>query len=85
MSAADAIRRAQAWREHDCRYVMPGKCELCDNLAAIGPASVALAAAVQELLRGMSEEAQDIFFGVERARELRDSLAQWTEACGEHP
>ncbi len=44
---ADAIARAQRDVEHDCRYVMPGKCEPCDNLAALGPPSVALAMALE--------------------------------------
>ncbi len=53
---ADAIARAQRDVEHDCRYVMPGKCEPCDNLAALGPPSVALAVALDEVKAAMGRE-----------------------------
>ena len=78
MSTKDAIRRAQAWlidaKGHDLDAV--------DALAALGPASVALAAATNKLMDALRTESDSDRILAEA--ELNGALEAWTEAVQSH-
>ena len=93
MSGPDAIRRAQAWladfeaernagdEDYDMKLNRAFAAE--GRLAALGPASVALAVA---LARHMPKHTTHSDWCDEEPCTCgRDALAEWTEACGERP
>ena len=87
MTAPDAIRRAQAWlaaTTEPCERCDELGRQICsthyannDDLAALGPASVALAAALQEIL-----DEEDAWTGVSSTvlKRADAALTKWTEA-----
>ena len=82
----DAIRRAQAWLAdgHVGNLVTAfDYCKECYALARLGPASVALAEALQEILEWSEEYPYDPIGGVE-VENIRKALAAWTEAVTQH-
>ncbi len=85
----DAIRRAQAWlaaasprpwNPDEMIYTLEEEpqAEVNANLAALGPASVALAVALEELNEAV--KSNGLFLDM---RTADDALAEWAEACGD--